>query len=206
MLLLLATLVLAAAGNHSPASRTLATWVASQCDASKVEVQRLGIEPGLLQGDLIFEGYPCRERPELVANIHDGDQTRRYVFKPSLALYAQVAVASEAAAIGQVVPIRYEQRALSTLSGPAVMGPGPWRARTAVNAGTPLTQRWVEAIPDAETGTVVMVQARRGDLLVRAEGRLLQDGQLGASVRARVDATGVVVRGLLIDPTTVELQ
>ncbi len=202
MILLLLSSALAA----SPADE-LASYAADRCEATRVEVLHLGLPDPSQLASVTFEGNPCRGRPNLVVTTEEaGGARRRMALRPHLALYGAVPVAAGPAAQGQLVEVRHEERRLDQLSGKPFVGAGPWRARTDMRAGTPITARWAEPVPTAQNGADITVVTARGGLRIAANGRLLQDAAEGQMVRALVEATGAVVRGRLTNAKTVVMQ
>ena len=83
---------------------------------------------------------------------------------------------------------------------PVPVDSGPWEARVDIQAGQPVTQGSVRAVPDNRSGEPVLIIAGSGALRVTANGRLLQSARVGDHVRVSNLVTDQVVQGVLIEP------
>ncbi len=183
----------------------LADWVRTSCDAVRVEVRSLGVDPATVpEGPVSFDGDPCRSHPVVRLSVDTDTGWRRFTLRPVLQVVVEAAVATRAAAPGEPVEWRLGTAVLGATSGPLV-GAGAWVARAAVEEGAALTTLTVAPRPDARAGGTVAVRVRSGALEIRGEARLLRDARIGEAVRVFVPATGKVVEGRLVDVSTVEL-
>lgn len=182
----------------------LAAWVATTCGALQVDVAELGVDPARFGdgGEVRWEGDPCRSHPTLrLVWSHEGDVDALTV-RPVLEIRVAAPVAGRAAAVGEP---------LEVVLGPVLLGTAPAfvgetaLATRAVGAGEPLTVSNAMAPIDRTSGEAVALRVRIGALEVRADGRLLEDGRIGETVRVYNRATDTVVRGVLVSNDTVEL-
>jgi flagella basal body P-ring formation protein FlgA len=125
--------------------------------------------------------------------------------KPSYTVTVQTPVATTDTLAGHVVDYEMGVADLHDVRGTPV-GQGTWRARTSVQAGTPITLSLVAPLPDAPRGEAITLVVTRGTLRIEADGELLNDAHLGDSVRALNHATHATVRGILVQPDIVEVQ
>ncbi|MCB9728879.1 MAG: flagellar basal body P-ring formation protein FlgA [Deltaproteobacteria bacterium] len=87
--------------------------------------------------------------------------------------------------------------------GGAAVGKAP---RRDFRAGEALDDAWLVAPSVVQRGDSVEVLIADGALSVRARGETLERGAVGELVRLRVGATGRIVRGRVVDATTVEVR
>lgn len=71
--------------------------------------------------------------------------------------------------------------------------------------GEPLGERWLTAPPIIERGDQVEIVVSQGALSIRARGEALERGAVGDDVRVRITANSRVVRGRVVDSSTVEV-
>jgi hypothetical protein len=185
----------------------LVAYVTEQCDATRVEVTWLGVDPTRLPAgvqQVRWEGEPCRAHPQLRLTWVTGGELDQYTVRPELVVWVPALVAAESAAQGELVKVEPGEAPLDKLTGPR------WTSESAVAlrslaAGEPLTAAKVALPADAVSGARVTVRVRTGDLEIRAEGRLIGSARVGQRVGVHLDATGTVARGVLVSPDTVEL-
>jgi Chaperone for flagella basal body P-ring formation len=178
-----------------------------RCEAVRVEVRWLGVDPARLDpaGVGTWDGDPCRPRPTLALWWTVPSGTDRLTVRPQLSIWVEGPVAAEAAAVGErvrAVPGVVPLAALS--SGGAYTGPAGVATRP-MEAGDPLTVHTVAAPPDVPCGEKIVLRVRSGALEIRSEGRLLEDGRVGQPVRVWVAATDTATRGVLSADRTVDL-
>jgi len=185
---------------------SLAAYVEEQCSAEEVEVGWIGLDPNLLpEGELVWQGNPCRSRPNLFLSVINNQTVqRRMTLRPSLTIWVNVPVAATDTPMGkQVQPVPGRVK-LNELVGDPVHD--NWRARVFIAKGDPITTAVVNPIPDASNGAEIKLIVRVRALVVTAEGRLLEDAFIGEDVRVRNHATGNVMTGVLRDSGTVVLR
>jgi flagella basal body P-ring formation protein FlgA len=185
---------------------SLIAYVEEQCSAEEVEVGWIGLDPKLLpEGELIWQGNPCRSRPNLFLSVIENQMVQsRMTLRPSLTIWVEVPVAATDTPMGkQVQPVPGRAK-LSELFGDPIHD--AWEARVFIPKGAPITTAVVKPIPDARNGAAIKLIVRIRTLIISAEGRLLEDGFIGDDVRVRNHATGNVMTGVLRDPGTVVLR
>jgi len=199
----------ASAGGDEGLAGSLAGWAQEVCGAASVSVDWLGIEdawPAAEGHTFQWSGQPCRAKPTLrLTVLREGQLVASRGVRPGLTVMVPAPVAASRAAAGEPVVAEMGVAEIGDLRG-AALAPGTWRARRDVEAGDPITTAVAEAMPDALSGSAVTVITRRGILTVSAPGRLLEDGELGRSVRVVNDATKVAMRGVLAAPDVVEVK
>jgi len=129
---------------------------------------------------------------------------RAWFVKPSYTVTVQTPVATTNTLAGHVVDYEMGVADLHDVHGTPV-GQGTWRARTSVEAGTPITLSIVTPLPDASRGQAITLMVTRGKLRIEADGELLNDARVGDSVRALNHATHATVRGILVQSDIVEV-
>ena len=191
----------------APAEASLIDWAEEQCDAVEVEVRWLGLsEDAFRDADVLrWEGDPCRSRPTLRLHVVDRQGPRRLTVRPDLHIEVPVLVADTPAAPGDEVSWTEGTANVSALVGRPVQ-PGTWEATVPLAIGTPLTDSRVQEPVLARDGATVSIVLRRGPLTLTAAGRLLQSARLGDTVQVVNEATQVAHTGVLMTPTTVEIQ
>ncbi|HHO51824.1 MAG TPA: hypothetical protein ENK18_13335 [Deltaproteobacteria bacterium] len=191
------------------AAATLAAYATAACGAARVEVHAAAVAPAAVADadQLRWSGDPCGPAPVLRLEVLlDGQIAARYTVRPSLTVHVEAWVADRPIPRGELVAARRGLVPLDRSSAARVSGPGPWRARSDLDEGQPLTDATVTPLPDAPGGASVDVVVIRGPVRLVAPGRLLADGWIGEPVRVHNEATHTAVRGVLIDEQTVEIQ
>lgn len=187
----------------------LVAYVTEQCGAERVEVRWLGLDPARLTpgGRPGWRGDPCRANPTLGLTWAVGADPDHLTVRPELDVWVAAPIAARPVARGELVEVTDGVVPLASLAGGRWDGePGlALVAATALRAGEPLTRLNVQVPADAPSGARVDVRVRVGDLVVTADGRLLSDGTVGQEVRAYVDATRAVVRGVLVADDAVDV-
>ena len=124
--------------------------------------------------------------------------------RSSVKVWMNVPVAKEATLAGSVVPLEPSRVAIDQIHGvPVSMGSGPWEARVSLAPGSPVTLNMVRPVPDAKNGSTVTLESGGGALRVTAQGRLLENGQIGERVKVSNLATNQIVYGILVEPDRV---
>ena len=186
-------------------TEALVEWVRTSCDAVRVEVRSLGVDPASVpEGAVSFAGDPCHPHPAIRVSVETATGLERLTLRPSLDVVVEAPVAVASARPGEGVVWTMGRVSLGTEQGPMVE-PGDWVAKASIAAGAVLTSFSVAPRPDVLAGDTLSVRVRSGALEVRSEARLLRDARVGEAVRVFVPATGKVVEGRLVDRTTVEL-
>ena len=187
--------------------QSLADWAGDQCEADKVEVQWTGLDADRLPRGterLVWQGDPCRGRPSVrVVAIVDGMPEARFTIQPSLSLWLHAPVAVRDTAAGTAIETEQRLVPYADVTGRTVSS---GVARVFVAEGRPVTDSLVREPVDAENGAPVQLVYRRGNLVIEAEGRLLEDGHVGQSVRVVNDASHAVAHGTLLPNQTVEIR
>jgi len=189
------------------ANARLIAFVVAACAATSVEVHGIGAADSVFAGadDVVFDGDPCLPSPHLTASIvREGEVVARVTVRPRLTVTVPGWLSAEDVGVGEAVTAIAGPVALS--ADPPVSYEGPWRARSALKAGAPLTRTRVVAAPDAPRGARVNIVVHRGSVALTAPGRLLQDGLVGQPVRVHNAATNTPLTGVLADATTVEIR
>jgi flagella basal body P-ring formation protein FlgA len=125
----------------------------------------------------------------------------RLRLRPRVEAWIATPVAAVPIAVGEPLQlIEGRVRVADLRTAPVAMGVGRWQARVPLAAGEPVTLAKVEPQVDARTGDNVTVVVSIGSLIVKAEGRLLEDATVGAQVRVTNLATGAMLTGALIEP------
>ena len=184
----------------------LVEHVESTCTAVvSVRVSSLGIHAERLTSgkDYRWEGDPCRHAPTL--KLWESGTDRAWYVKPNYTVTVRTLVATTNTLAGDVVDYEMGVADLREVRGTPV-SQGTWRARTSVQAGTPITLSLVSPLPDASRGEPITLVVTRGTLRIEADGELLNDAQVGESVRALNHATHATVSGILVQPDIVEVQ
>lgn len=184
---------------------SLVAYATEVCRAERVEVGWLGLDPARLGsgGVPVWSGDPCRAHPELKLVWAVGDDVDVLTVRPRLGVWVTAVVAAAPAAVGEPIVLVPGTARLDT---PGATWPGGAAvATTAVRTGDVVSLLNARTPPDVVAGTGITVRVRVGSLEIRAEGRLLDAGRIGEPVRAQNLATDAVVRGILVDPNTVEL-
>lgn len=184
---------------------SLAAWVTKTCAARSVEVWWVGLGVEIPDGaTLRWRGRPCMARPTVeLSAVHGGTHLGTWRVRPSLAITVTGPVAPRAVRAGErFLP---EEGAIDLAAVAPLAGPGPLIATRPLDAGEAVTARSARPAPDATLGGRVDVVIQRGPVRVAAPAELLEDAFLGAEVMVRNHATGAVQRGILVDPSTVEL-
>lgn len=182
----------------------LTAHVASTCPGVRATVLDVGVlESVLPEADWLLTGEACRERPllRLVGSV-DGRVVRTVTLRPRLELERKGWTLVRDVEPGDAVELT---EAWVPHELPAVPR-GRLRAVRALRAGQPVGAFDVDVVPDAPRGSRVDLVVRRGALTLTAEGRLLADASLDAETRAVNPVTGAVLKGILTDPTTVEIR
>ena len=195
-----------ASTGHLSASAALGEWVAAECDATQVEVHRLGLASSVELDPawrFEFEGDPCRRRPTVKLHVVEPSETWSVTLEPTIEVWIEAPVASETTQAGEIVRTRPGLVPALELRGEPLEG--EWLARTRIEAGSPVTDSVARAVPDARRGSQVVVKTCRGALCVNAPGRLVEDGVVGTSIRVVNQATAVTLEGVLVDAETVEI-
>jgi flagella basal body P-ring formation protein FlgA len=137
-----------------------------------------------------------------LAAIVDGVPSARFAVQPSLTLWVTVPVAARDLAAGEAIAVVDAEVDLAKVVGlPVRQG----TARVAIAAGRPVLESMVGAQFDAINGSSVELVYVRGNLVIAAEGRLLEDAKLGDSVRVVNEASRAVARGVLVTSDRVEI-
>ena len=186
----------------------LRTYAVAQCGAERVEVHFLGIDASAAPADLgqaLWEGDPCRSRPDLrVAMVAvDGSLRARLSVQPHLSVWIKTLVAAEPVAPGEPVRAIDGLVLAERIRGQSPVSSGI--ARVSLDAGDPLTKLVVQAPFDVESGARVSVRVRRGTLTISADGTTLEKGRIGDEIRVVSQATHSALVGVLVDAQTVEL-
>ena len=213
MTLVVGFLLGATAWAAAPSSlvESLETHVRDTCGAAEVDVEWVGIadawsaDPG---NTFHWSGAPCGSRAALRMTVtREGQLVAQRSVRVGLAIRVSVPVAKADTAEGMRVEIATAIVPLESIRGRVLTDPPPtgWRARTDIDLGTPLTEAVAEPMPDAVAGSVVVLQARRGGLVVEAPGRLLQDAHADLTVRVVNDVTHVALEGTFLAPDRVLL-
>jgi len=186
---------------------SLAAYVIATCDALEVEVHRTGVAPLALRDAVAatWEGDPCGPRPELRLRLHTTDGVAAMTVQPDQTVWTAGFVAVAAVDADEPVLARADRVALDPGRGRPVDRAGPWVASVPLRAGEALTERVVEVPVAARRGARVSVVVRRGAVRLSVPGHLLADAKTGASVRVRHEASDRILRGRLVNPTTVEI-
>lgn len=128
---------------------------------------------------------------------------RAPVYVPvSLVALTRVAVASRPVAQGTVLmtaDVIFELRPARGADATTVIGA---RTTRALASGDTIGASDVAQEPPIGRGTEITIEARRGGVRIRSAGKLELAARLGTETSARVTATGRIVRGTLVDSTT----
>lgn len=185
---------------------SLAEWARDVCGADRVDVEWTGLPSSQLPAAterLVWQGDPCRRRPHVrVAAVVDGVPTARFSVQPSLTLWALVPVAARDIAVGEPISVVDAEVDLAKVVGlPVRQGV----ALTVIAAGRPVLESMVGTPFDASNGSSVELVYRRGNLMIAADGRLLEDAKLGDSVRVVNSSSRAVAQGVLVTSDRVEI-
>ncbi len=78
--------------------------------------------------------------------------------------------------------------------------------RRDLREGEPLSEGWLTAPHVMQRGDQVEIIVSEGALSIRARGETLERGAVGDDVRVRINANGRILRGRVVDSSTVEVQ
>jgi len=180
-------------------------------DALDVEVVHLGLaQAPLCAGSGLIEvqsraGERFKGHADLAVRVYDDAGTCASLrLRPRLRVWTLAPVASRALAHGELVAWRLERVELDRLQGDAIgtedLDSQRWLARASVTEGEPLTDLLLRPAPDALAGQQVQLLAGAGDLVVKAQGRLVADAFIGETVRTTNLATRIVLDTTLLSP------
>lgn len=185
---------------------SLAEHAAAACGAVRVDVQWLGIDASRLAdgGQPQWVGDPCRNRPDLQLVWLSSVGEERLAVRPWIELWTEGLVVAAPAAAGQPVQVApglvpWSKRSGDPLTGAVI-------ARRDLAAGDPVQSTTCAPAPDVRSGAVVTLRVQSGSLVVTSDGRALEDARIGESLMVRSDATDRALRGVLVDPGTVEIR
>ncbi len=123
-----------------------------------------------------------------------------------LDVWEEAPVAVRAADAGERVELGRGRVRRTDVSGvPVDPDQGPYEARVPLAPGDAVTLQRVRRMPDGRSGGVVTVLAERGPVRLEARGRLMADASQGDTVQVLNTATGVVLRGTLVQPGLVRV-
>ncbi len=149
---------------------------------------------------------PFPERVDLtVVGEHQGRECARARLQARVKVWQAVSVAARPTAAGALIEVAQGRVLRSEVNGvPVDPNAGPFVARSALAPGEPLTLDRVRTPPDERSGGLVTLVAGRGAVSLEAKGRLLRDARVGDTVEVINSATGVLVRGVLVEPGRVQ--
>jgi flagella basal body P-ring formation protein FlgA len=152
-------------------------------------------------------GEDFRGRTDLrVTLIGHGEQCARLRLPARIAIWQEVQIASADAAPGLSVEMVLGRAPRDTIRGETVDPKrGTWIALHMLRAGAPVTDRDVVLAPAVRAGDPVQLEVHIGTLHIEAGAHMLNDARIGEQVRVANNATGTVVRGLLVDSRTVRV-
>lgn len=182
-----------------PVEAALIEWAAEVCGATRVEVHFTGLSE-MGDGPFFWSGDPCRSRPDL--RLRSGERT--LTVRPQLTVWVEVPLATRDFAVGERVEAALGEVPIDAVRGAVVHE--AWVATTAIAAGTPITQAVTRPEPDVLRDAAVELVVIRGDLVVSAPGRVLQEGRVGDRVRVINEATGVVLTGEVTTPGQITIR
>ena len=149
------------------------------------------------------ESFAGRSDVRIVARAGGGVCDRLHL-RPRVEIWTQVPVAATPVAAGDRVELAQGRVRRQTVQGVSVgVGGGDWLARAPLAPGDPVTLTNARRAPDEHSGHPVKLTAQRGAVQLEARGRLMSDANIGDTVQVVNTATGVVVRGTLIEPGVV---
>ncbi len=191
--------------NADDLQASLAGWATDACQAERVDVAWLGIDPARLPagGTGRWSGDPCRAHPVVELTWGTGDDVDFYTLRPELAVWVAADVAAGPAAAGaaiRVTPGLVRVETAGSWPGGAAV------AIRAVRAGEPVTLANARPAADLASGAPVSVVVRAGALEIRSAGKLLEPGRVGQPVRVLGTATHAILDGVLVDRDTVEIR
>ncbi len=142
----------------------------------------------------------------------DGALFRKIVCYYELHVYGPMLVAARDLRLEQILTpadIRLEEHEVEDNSefyledSAQVIGKVPARV---IRTGTPITERLLQNPIVIEVGAAVQIVANYKGIQVKTEGIAMQRGRVGKIIRVRNAASSKILRGLVIDATTVEIQ
>lgn len=180
-------------------------------ELADVEVEHLGLEAPLPCGGdaaltVVLPPGPLIERVDLtvVATNAAGECARRRL-RTRLRIWEAVPVAARPTPAGDPIELATGRVPRAAIDGvPVDPTAGPYVARGPLPPGAPVTLDRVRVPPDERSGGIVTLVAQRGSVSLEASGRLLRDARVGDPVEVLNSATGVVVRGVLVEPGRVQ--
>lgn len=145
---------------------------------------------------------PLPEQLDLtVVAEHRGRECARARLRSRVRVWQSVPVAASATAPGSAIEVAQGRVLRSSVQGvPVDPAQGPFVARSALAPGDPLTLDRVRTPPDERSGGLVTLVATRGAVSLETRGRLVRDARVGDTVEVINSATGVLVRGILVEP------
>ena len=136
---------------------------------------------------------------------HHGKECARARLQARVRVWQAVPVAASPTAAGAPIEVAQGRVLQSDVKGvPVNPSAGPFVARSALAPGEPVTLDRVKTPPDERSGGVVTLVAHRGAVSLETRGRLLRDARVGDTVEVINSATGVLVRGVLVEPGRVQ--
>ena len=128
----------------------------------------------------------------------------RLDLRPRIEIWTTAPVAARPAPAGGTVELAQGRVRRGAVQGvPVDPDAGPYVARAPLAPGEPVTLVNARRAPDDRSGQPVKLLARRGGVQLEAAGRLMSDARIGDTVQVVNTATGVVVRGTLVEPGVV---
>lgn len=149
--------------------------------------------------------------PIMINTYLDGKFYRRITCYYRVNVYENVLVATHDLALEQPITaadVRREERAIDDrgakyLTDPAeAVGRVPARA---IRAGTCLTERMIQNPVVMEVGAPITLVANYNGVQVKTEGVAMQRGRIGKIIKVRNARSAKVLRGKIIDESTVEI-
>ena len=180
---------------------------------SDVELRWLGLGAAIEcpQGAQVLvdsrPGEDFRGRTELrVTAQSQGTQCMRMRLPVRVAIWQAVQVAVKDAVPGAPVQVAAGRAPRDTIRGQSIdPDRGQWLALHMIRAGEPVTDRDAILAPVVRAGDMVQLEAVYGTLRIKADAHILNDASIGDRVRVANNATGTVVRGVLVDARTVRV-
>jgi flagella basal body P-ring formation protein FlgA len=191
----------------APISASVQAHVADRLGmvAEDVEVEWVGFsgEHSCAAGTTVkvesVPGEQFRGQTQLKIRLNDsGRPCGRFTVPARITLWRDVPVANTAASPGEVIDLGRARVSTKEIHGLLVdPDTGRWLASRTIRAGQPVTRRYAKREPAMANGQSVSIVAIFGGLSIKAEGRMLEDAQIGDWVRVANLATDTVVQGQL---------
>ena len=177
-------------------------------DLSDVEVKSLGLHQPLNCDQAATISASSRSSEDFkghadirLTGIDAGGECGSVRIRAAVKVWLTVPVTKAATLAGNPVEIESARMSIDQIHGvPVPLSSGPWEARVSMAPGAPVTLNLVRAVPDARNGATVTLESGHGGLKVTAQGRLLENGQIGERVKVSNLATDQVVYGILVGP------